>query len=148
VKTASTAQRRRRLGHRGGGGTSSVCTRSGGDIYTGSPASTRGTPLADRRHPVGVRFSPVVLTSSSPFHRVHLSIHRRRIATSRSLHRCGRPLEYAQVVGNSSRPSATPKRKRGRGRSAPSAGNAARMARRRASSTERSRRMLCFPPAS
>jgi hypothetical protein len=147
VKTASTAQRRRRLGHRGGGGTSSVCTRYGGDIYTGSPASTRGTPLADRLHPVGVRFSPVVLTSSSPFHRVHLSIHHRRIATSRSLHRCGRPL-YAQVVGNSSRPSATPKRKRGRGRSAPSAGNAARMARRRASSTETSRRMLCFPPAS
>jgi hypothetical protein len=74
VKTASIAQRRQWLGHRGGGGTSSVYTRSGGDIYTGSSASTRGTPLADRRHPVGVRFSPVVLTSSSsPFHHVHLS---------------------------------------------------------------------------
>jgi hypothetical protein len=73
MKTASTTQRRWWLGHRGGGDMSFVYTRSGGDIYTGSLASTRGTPLADRRHPVGVRFSPVVLTSSSPFHRVHLS---------------------------------------------------------------------------
>jgi hypothetical protein len=64
ARAAATAQK--------GSSTRSSCTRSGGDIYTGSSASTRGAPLADRRYLYGVCFSPVALTSSSPFHLMHL----------------------------------------------------------------------------
>jgi hypothetical protein len=57
-----------------GSGTRCSCTRSGGGIYTGSPTSTRGAPLADRCYLCGVCFSPVALTSSFPFHLMHLPL--------------------------------------------------------------------------